>query len=139
MQRLLQNTKLNQQIAPASRSAGTVNGTAVDASLYTEASLLVDAGAIASATTLDVTLQHSEDGSTNWNDISGAAIVQLTAGAGGLASIGVNLALMSNKRKYLRASAVVGGSSTAVYGVSLLLAGAEVVPVVNSPASVIVK
>jgi hypothetical protein len=138
-QRILEECLVVNHLTPLSRAANTYDGTGVDASLYTEVTALVSAGAIASTGTLDCKLQESDVVGSGYTDIVGAAITQLTqAGSDSdkCASISVNLCLRSNRKKYIRAE-LVTANAAAVCAVVLLFT-AKNRPVVNSPASKIV-
>jgi hypothetical protein len=59
--------------------------------------------------TLDVKMQESADGSTNWTDITGATFTQVTAAS--------NLQLLVFKpiKRYVRAHCTIGGTSTPTF------------------------
>lgn len=136
--RLAEAVKHVNHIAPASRTAGTVNGSAIDTAGYDAAMFAVNAGAIGGATGLDVKIQESDD-QASWSDISGAAIAQLGENDDNQAPlIDVALGGAYNRKRYLRAVATVAGGSSVVYGVSCELYRAHQVPQTQSPAAVIV-
>jgi hypothetical protein len=141
VKRLLENHKLVNHIVPAVRTAGTTNATGIDVSLYDEATFIVSVGAIGNTgtdTTLNVKIQECDESGGTYVDITGAAITELVyTNDDAIASIGVNLGLRTNRKKYVRAVAVVAGSDSVAFGVEALLK-AETMPVVNSPASVLV-
>lgn len=141
MERLSQavKTALTLEIEPT-RGANTYNGTAVDTRGYDAVALQVFTGDLSTSATLDVKIQESEDGSTNWADISGAAIVQMTQAGGDsnkIALVDVRMGGRANRRRYVRAVAVVAVAN-AVFGAHFLLYAAEKRPTVNTPASVAV-
>lgn len=138
--RILEQLKTVNHIVPASRSAGTVEATGIDTRGYDEAAFTVNAGDIddtSTDTTLAVHVEESDD-NQNWADITGAAITTLThTDDDAQPSINVRLSGRANRKRYLRAVAVVAGSSTAVYGVTCLLKGSAQ-RVTQSPAAVFV-
>lgn len=137
IERLSQVVKAAASLTPASRGSGDYSGAAVDTSGFDAVAMLVDVGVVNTAT-LDVKLQHSDDGSTDWDDIPGAAIVQRTsANDDTVLLVDVRMGGVANKRRYVRAEANVNGLA-AVFGVSMLLYQAAQVPVVNAPAAVVV-
>lgn len=138
MHRLLEEVKRVQNIAPVSRSAGATNGTGVDTAGYDGVAAIFHVGDIGASTTFDGKLQESSDNS-NFSDIANAAITQLGASDDNKSpSIDVRLGGRANRKRYVRAVGTVGGSNAVVFGVELLLYGAEQQPQVNSPATVLV-
>ena len=136
MQRLAENVLFKRTVDPASRSAGAVNGEGFDSKGYDGVCAIVDVGAIAGSTTLDVKLQDSDD-NTTFADITGASITQLAAQSTEQPTIDVRLGGPANKARYIRAVLTVGGASTAVAGVTLAFYHGNG-PVTNNPASVLV-
>jgi hypothetical protein len=97
-----------QLSVPASRTA-TVTGSAVDL-LNVEGPILVsqDVGAVTgSSPTLAGKIQDSADGSTDWQDISGATFTSVTA-ANNLQAIKVEA---NECRRYIRYVGTIGGST----------------------------
>ena len=94
---------------PAAHTA-TVNGSAVDILDYEghAAAILQSAAGTGTTPTLDVKLQDSADGSTDWQDVSGAAFTQVTDAAAAAEVIKFNA---SDVRRYVRAVATIGGST----------------------------
>jgi hypothetical protein len=112
-------------------AAGTVNGSAIDRQGKDSCVLVATSGAATgtpTSFTYDSKLQQSDDGSTGWADISGAAVAQITADA---TQKSVNVDLTGAKR-YIRAVdvvAFVGGTSpTLPSGSVVVLGGSEVEP-----------
>lgn len=105
-----------------SRTANA-NGTAIDLKDYEgEAVAVLEAGAATagSSPTLDVKLQDSDDGSTGWNDISGATFTQVTNAASSQ-----KLSFNTDEvKRYVRAVGTLGGTSTPTfpYAASILAA-----------------
>jgi hypothetical protein len=141
MERILETLKVVNHIVPASRSAGTTNGTGIDTSGHDEVAFVVPIGAIGdtgSDTTLNVKIQES-DNDSDWSDISGAAITEIAnTDDNAIPAINVRLGGRANIKKYVRAVAVVAGSDSLVYGVVAELK-AQKAPVTNTPASVLVQ
>ena len=141
MERLLEGQKLVNHIVPASRSAGTVDGTGIDTAGYHEATFLVPIGAIGDTgtdTTLNVKIQESDALGSGYADITGAAITELVnTDDDAIPQIGVRLGGRANRKRYVRAVLAVAGSDAALVGVVALLK-AQLQPVTNTPASVLV-
>ena len=114
-----------QSIATASRSAGSVNGTGVDTGGFGCAMLLVNVGTVDASTTLDVKIQEADD-DTNYTDVTGANVTQRTPSNDD--TIAVADVRLVGRKKYLRAVGTVAGSGSAVYGASLILGDATVMP-----------
>ena len=94
---------------PAERSA-SANGSAVDILNYEgqAAAILQSAAGTGTTPTLDVKLQDSEDGSTGWADVIGAAFAQVTNAAASIQVVKFNA---SAAKRYIRAVATVGGTT----------------------------
>lgn len=144
MERLAENCKWAQSIAPASRTVGAVNGSGVDTRGFDHATLEVQVGAIGNTgtdTTLAVKLQESNDDGVAdaYADIAGAAIVTLAyTDDNKICTVDVRMGGRANRKRYLRAVGTVAGSDAAIYGAAILLTNPEKAPVVNSPVSVVV-
>ena len=114
-------------LPPLNNAAGTRNGAAIDRLGYFSCTLFAQAGAeegSPSARTLDVKLQESDDGSTGWTDISGAAITQITA-VNTQARKDVNL---RGVKRYIRAVEVVAftaGTSPKLNSVCQVILGGK--------------
>lgn len=127
-------------VAPAARTAGTVNGTAIDVRDFESAVLMVQTGAITGAPTsqtVDSKLQKSDDGSTGWTDLvpstpypgsATAAIPQITA-ANAEKHVDVNLAGVNYVREVSTVAFVAGTAPTIVVASALVLGGAKKAPV----------
>jgi len=119
-------------VVPAAYGASTTNGSTIDRDGYLSAVLFVKTGAVTggpSTIGVDVKLQESETGTSNWADITGAAITQIGA-ANSNARVDVSL---GGARRYLRVVSVVdfGGTGTSpTIGVdaTVILGGAVKLP-----------
>jgi hypothetical protein len=103
-------------------AAATVNGSAIDRMGKDSCVLVGVTGAATggpASKTFDSKLQQSDDGSTGWTDISGAAITQITADST-LKSVSVNL---RGCKRYIRAVDVTVPAASVV-----ILGGAESLP-----------
>jgi hypothetical protein len=139
MHRISEEFFLIQAIAPASRSAGAVNGSAVDMRKALRALCILDVGDIGASTTFDAKLQQSDDGSTGWADIANAAITQLGATDDNkLPAIDLSHLIAAGALKgYVRVVATVGGSNAVVFGAAFLVELKEL-PVTQTVAAVLV-
>lgn len=139
--RHLETVKKINHIPPASQGAGTVNGAAIDTAGFDAISFEVLTGVIDAAITVDFKVQESDDGSTGWADIAGAAITQLT-GADDNQNPTIDLRLggraAGTRKRYLRGVLTVAGTGTALCAVGADLAAPHDAPVTNSPATVFV-
>lgn len=99
-------------LAAAARVAADANGTAVDVSnIDGLCQIVLNAGATEAAdNTLDVKLQHSVNGTTNWNDVTGGAFAQVTNAA---ASVQVLVLQADSLRKFVRVVDNVEGTDPA--------------------------
>ncbi len=129
------NTKLvgGTSAAPQSLTAGTLNGSKVDTMGYDNAAVYgygAQASGSPSAASLQVKVQESADGSTNWSDaldntgvVIGFTLNCQAAAAENLARIeGLGL----NRKRYLRAviiASFTGGSSPAIVGFGQIVMG----------------
>lgn len=104
-------------------TAATRNGAAIDRQGYHSAVLQANIGAATGAPTsysVDVKLQDSDDGSTNWNDYKAdgtnvSAIPQKTQVAGaGTYELDVNLIRAKRFIRVVEVVAIVGGTSPTV-------------------------
>ena len=64
-----EHLKSEMSIVPDEHAAGTVNGAAVDCLGFRNMLVTLLVGAMGTSGTVDVKLQDSEDGSTDWQDI----------------------------------------------------------------------
>lgn len=120
---------------PKAASSETINGAAIDRMTageggYLSCDLVLNVGdATGSPTsfTADAKLQHSDDGSTGWADITGGAVTQQTAAG----IVRKKIDLLKAKR-YVRSVVVVaitGGTTPAVpCSSTVILAGSIVKP-----------
>lgn len=116
---------------PAVVLAGTRNGAAIDRTGYQSCVLFAQTGAVTgspSTQSLAAKLQHSDDGSTGWADISGAAITAISA-ASSAAKVNVNLSTAKQYIRVVETAAFSGGSTpTMGVGTSVVLGGANELP-----------
>lgn len=98
------------EILPVATRTASANGSAVDMRDYVGkvAFLLHSEAGSGTTPTQDVKLQDSADGSTDWQDITGATFSQITDAAGAFESIGV---LINGARRYVRAVATIAGTT----------------------------
>jgi len=137
--RLGEDLKTVQHVLPASRSAGTVDGSGIDVSAMDEALFTFVVGDIGASTTFDGKIQESDDNST-FTDITSGAIVQLGAtddNKSPTINVRISGRAAGTRKKYLRARCVVGGSNAVIYGVDAKLK-AKTGPQTNSPVTVFV-
>jgi hypothetical protein len=101
-------------------AAGAINGTAVDLAPYTEgAEVYVNAPVASAADTINFTVQDSEDGSTGWNNIAAAALVNPDTGVAAtftqvtdVVAVSQVLALKTEVlKRYIRVVATTAGAS----------------------------
>jgi hypothetical protein len=87
----------------------TITGSAVDVTSYKgKLKVTQDVGTVSGTSpTLDGKIQDSEDGSTDWTDVSDATFTQVTA-SNDIQSIGVDTRAV---RKYVRYVGTMAGSS----------------------------
>lgn len=123
--------KVLKGINPVASAAAVINGSAIDRSGFQSCVLSGQAGAAAgapTARTVDFKLQESADGSTNWADISGAAVTTIIAD-NGEAHVNVNLA---GVKKFIRIVATVtftgGTTPTIPVAATVALGGAVTKP-----------
>lgn len=115
--------KAVQAIQADAHAAGTVNGSAIDTKGFHEVLVALNAGANGSSGTVDVKVQESDDGSTGWVDITGAAFVQVTE-SNDVAIYQGRVRMTPTRKRYLRVVAVVG-TATCDLGVVVALGDAR--------------
>ena len=126
----------HSMLPPLANAAGTRNGNAVDrlqpGGLAGSCLLVRNTGATTgtpSATTLDVKIQSSADGSTGWADVTSGALAQKTTLTSLLAELDIDL---SSALRYLRAvevTAFTAGTSPATpNSVEIILGGFSKLP-----------
>ncbi len=93
---------------PDAWATGAANSAAIDTQKFRQAAFYVNLADKGAAGTLDYKIQESDDGSTGWTDVSGAAITQLTANGTARVSVNVNA---TGRGRYLRAVMTVGGNT----------------------------
>lgn len=116
----LKNNLLEQTgLISASIGSGETDGTGIDTTDYVprQLSLLVTGVNIQGTTpTLDVKVQESADNSTNWTDVTGASVTQITT------TTSVQRINFQATKRYVRVAATVGGTSTPQYAISAVFA-----------------
>jgi hypothetical protein len=124
--------KCQASIAPKNAAAGTTNGAAINRLDFGSCVLHLACGPASggpSAQTVDAKLQESEDGSTNWTDITGAAVTQLTAD-NTESQVDVNLLLVKKHIRAVVVNAFTGGSSPAIpTACTIVFGGARTEPI----------
>jgi len=106
------------ELLPIDVHTATATGSAVDIKDYVgklAVFLLTTVGG-GTTPTLDVKIQDSADGSTNWADVTGATFSQVTDEADAHVKIGLECNAV---KRYIRAVATIagGGSETFTFGV----------------------
>lgn len=97
-------------LAVSATITATTNGSAVNVGDYHgQAQLLLNAGA-ANAGTDTIKLQHSEDGSTGWEDVSGAAFAAVATAASAQA-LNINA---DKLRKFVRVVDTLAGGANSI-------------------------
>lgn len=103
-------------LAVAASITATGNGAAVDVGDYQGIAQLVLNAGPTNAGTDTIKLQHSADGSTNWEDVTGAAFTAV-----GTSASAQTVLINSDKlRKYVRVVDTLAGATSIVRGVSLV-------------------
>lgn len=99
-------------IAPSSQAAGAVNTAGHNMALFRRRLYTLIVGAMPNGATVDMKLQASQDGATNWVDIPGVAIAQVTA-ANSVAQIEAydERLIALNLGGFVRAVVTVGGGA----------------------------
>jgi hypothetical protein len=102
-------------LAPAIRTNGTVTGTAVDTAAgggpFRTAMLVVSAGVVTDGSNA-VTVEDSDDGSTNWQPFAGQSQGSIPALATAQGNATYRMALDTIPRRWLRAKIVTSGATT---------------------------
>lgn len=97
-------------MAAAAQVTANGNGDAIDIrDFYSHAQITLNSSAGGGADhTLDVKLQESDDGSTGWADIAGAAFTQVTNAAAAFETLTLDL---DKRKRYIRPVDTVAGTS----------------------------
>jgi len=130
---LYDDVTARQTLAPAVRTNGTVTGTAVDTqgsrNFFRVAMLVVSAGVITDGTQT-VTIEDSDDGTTNWQPFAGQVQGSVPQLATAQQNATYRVALDTIPRRYLRAKVVVAGATTGgAVAATFILAGGSGRPV----------
>jgi len=119
MKYTFESVKIVPSVRPNTVAAGAVNGEAVDTRGFGDAVAIVGVGSTTGTPdsfTVNAKVQESADGSTGWTDISGAAIVAVTA-ADKNGEIAVSISKRVASLRYIRlvvTPAFVAGTSPKV-------------------------
>lgn len=125
--RIFESVKTVTSVAPVTAATGAITGGAIDTREYGDAMAVVSVG-VTSGTpdsfAVAAKIQHSEDGSTSWADVTGASITSVIA-AGKTAEIAIDTEKHLASRRFIRlvvTPSFVGGTSpkVGVSGVVLL-------------------
>jgi len=103
----------------------TTTGSAVDIQrLDGRGKLVLIAGAASAGTapTLDVKLTECDTSGGTYTDVTGAAFTQVTDAADSTQSLSINLAGL---KRYVKAVATVGGTSTPTFSLAVILDGLQ--------------
>jgi hypothetical protein len=112
-------------VLPAQSITANVNGPAFDLLPYDDKAIIaMNSGATGGAgQTLDMKIQHSADGATNWADVvvspqgTNLAFAQVTNAGASSQQIEFNT---NDLKRYIRAVATIGGGATVAAGVSII-------------------
>lgn len=116
MRSIFENVKVVTSIAPITQVAGAVNGVAIDTEGFGDGVCIISVGAATGTPTTQTVagkLQESDDGSTGWGDITGAAITAITTNSK-TAEIRIDRRKRAASKRYIRAVVTPGftGGST---------------------------
>jgi len=118
-------------INPTDSAAATINGSAIDRQGFQSCVLMVMAGAASggpTAQTVDAKLQESDNGTSGWADVSGAAVTTVSADNSS-AEVDVDLATV---KRYVRVVVTVGftggTSPTIPVASTVVLGGSDTLP-----------
>lgn len=109
-------------LGAAGSAVATVTGAAINTAGYAAALVVLAAGAFTATGTLACKVQDSADGSTDWQDVSGAAFTGLIDSTDVTCKVGRLKLDGNNVRQYIRIVTVVG-TAAAPHGVSVILQG----------------
>lgn len=123
---LTEHVKAAIGIKADAHAAGTITGTGVDTTGFSELMVVVNAGTFAATATVDITLEESDASGSGYAAISGAAFTQLTTSNDD--NIYVARVRLGGRDKYVRAVAVVANAA-ADFAVDFLLGEPYKVPV----------
>ena len=114
-------------LADGGQRTSTPTLTAIDVLDYEGSALIVlnsGAATAGSSPTLNVKIQHSDASGSGFADVSGATFEEVT-GSAGTAGIQVMKVNVSNLKRYLKAVATVGGTSTPTFAFSIDFIGVK--------------
>ena len=137
MIKMYEDVRVLASVLPQAKTAGALNGAAVDTEIYNDGMVVVNVGAVTgtpSAFTVDAKVQESDNGTSGWVDVAGASIVAVTA-IDKTAEIPLDPMRAAAKR-YVRVvitPAFTGGTApTALVAANVLLGNPDRGPVANS-------
>jgi len=113
-------------IAAGSQLATTVTGSAIDRLGFDEALVVVNSGTNGTSGTVDIKVQESDDSTSGFADIDGAAFAQITEDNDN--TIYVGRLDLSGRKRYIQVVAVVD-TAACDFGVDVILSGAKQLPV----------
>ena len=125
-------------ISPGSLAVGTTSGNgvaAVDTVGFHDVLVMRSCGTVPAGATLDVKVQESDDGLTNWLDIPGAAFPTASPTDQNTVMQG-RIKMTPSRKRYLQAVATVAGSA-ATAGVAFVLSDPNNAQVIEPAFSVI--
>ncbi len=109
--RLVEATSTINALVPAAYN-GANNGAAID-TIGSDAARFTLQCATIGAVAIDLKIQESDDGSTGWADITGAAIASLgDANDNELRRIDIDLGRLRNRKRFIRPVLTAGGATT---------------------------
>lgn len=112
----------------AGSAVGTVTGPAIDTAGYSEATVILSVGAVASTGSLSVAkVQDSADGSTGWADVTGAAFTAVPDTGDNQVQIGMVKCDGNLAKRYIRIVTTVA-TAAADHGVAVLLSNKQYKP-----------
>ncbi len=117
-------------VAPAANAAGTVNGAAIDRMGYQSCTVVAMTGLDTGTPTTrsaTVKLQDSADGSTGWNDLTGASVA--VSAVSSVGEVDVNLAIAKRYIRVVTTTAFTAGTSPTLFSAAaVVLGGADKLP-----------
>lgn len=138
MSDVFSNVLSKVSVRPQTSTGGAINGVAIDTTGFDNLMVSVEVGATTgtpTSFTVAAKVQESDDGSTSWTDVTGAAITTITAIDKSAQISVVNTSGKTRKVWYrvVVTPAFVGGTTPTVAVAAIaLLGGAERGPVANS-------
>lgn len=123
-----------QGLPNLSQAAGSRNGAAIDRLGFASLVLIDAVGAATGAPstqTHDLKIQESDDGSSGWTDVSGAALAQKTTATAEVRRLDFNLAGVKRFIRTVETNAFTGGTTPAFPSAAVVvLGGSDELPAV---------